>query len=363
MNSEKIGKFILSLRNDKNLTQEELAELIPIGRGAVSKWERGVNIPDISSLMRLSEIFEVSVNEILSGEKLNKENKKEIDNVTLDLYSKNIKNKKFIRILLFIILIILLAFLTFYFINTYKKIKVYTVTAEGDKVSYFDGVFINTRNKIYFNAGAVDSKEKVANVRVYYIMPDNTEHMIYEVDGDSIFIIDYYGYDEYFDSDNIDYILDNLYVEVTLENSKETLKFNFIEDYVNSDIFFNKYENISDDVEVKKEGKSKELIDFESLIDSKFEKQDDNYIYEVSDDEMYIYIPIAETLYYLTYDNNEPVEDYSYHFEGNSVYYKNNKEGINFLYQNDEVDCMEGNCDNAMEIVNEFYNKLNNLLY
>ena len=61
MNTEKIGLFIKELRNEKKLTQKELAEELSITVQAVSKWERGKVLPDISYLEDLSKIFEVSI--------------------------------------------------------------------------------------------------------------------------------------------------------------------------------------------------------------------------------------------------------------------------------------------------------------
>ena len=72
MNQQKIGKFICDLRKEKNLSQYQLADMIPISRQAVSKWERGITIPDSLVLIKLSEIFDVSINEILAGERIEK---------------------------------------------------------------------------------------------------------------------------------------------------------------------------------------------------------------------------------------------------------------------------------------------------
>ena len=68
MNQEHIGKFIAKQRKLKELTQEELAEKLGITKNAVSKWERGLCLMDMSLLKPLSEILEVSVNDILAGE-------------------------------------------------------------------------------------------------------------------------------------------------------------------------------------------------------------------------------------------------------------------------------------------------------
>lgn len=68
MDLKKIGELIYSLRTDKNLTQKQLAEKMNISDKAISKWERGQGCPDISLLQDLSEIFEISIESILSGE-------------------------------------------------------------------------------------------------------------------------------------------------------------------------------------------------------------------------------------------------------------------------------------------------------
>lgn len=73
MNQEKIGKFIADLRKEKNLTQEALAEHLGITKNAVSKWERGLGLMDMSLLKPLSDILDVNINEILASEKIKKE--------------------------------------------------------------------------------------------------------------------------------------------------------------------------------------------------------------------------------------------------------------------------------------------------
>ncbi len=73
MDKAKIGKFIAMCRKEKKLTQEQLAEKLNISKNAVSKWERGICLMDMSLLRPLSEILEVSVNDILSGERISPE--------------------------------------------------------------------------------------------------------------------------------------------------------------------------------------------------------------------------------------------------------------------------------------------------
>ena len=73
MNQEKIGKFIATCRKKQNLTQEQLAEKLGITYKAVSKWECGKGLPDASIMMELCKILKITVNDLLSGEKVDKE--------------------------------------------------------------------------------------------------------------------------------------------------------------------------------------------------------------------------------------------------------------------------------------------------
>lgn len=68
MNQEKIGRFISRQRKEKNFTQSQLAEILGVSTNAVSKWERGICLMDMSLLKPLSDALEVTVNDILSGE-------------------------------------------------------------------------------------------------------------------------------------------------------------------------------------------------------------------------------------------------------------------------------------------------------
>lgn len=70
MNQVKIGKFIAQCRKTKNMTQAELAEKLNITDRAISKWENGKGMPDSSIMLELCNELDISVNELLSGEKI-----------------------------------------------------------------------------------------------------------------------------------------------------------------------------------------------------------------------------------------------------------------------------------------------------
>ncbi|MBQ8468128.1 MAG: helix-turn-helix domain-containing protein [Clostridia bacterium] len=94
MNYNKIGEFIAAERKAKNLTQSKLAEKIFVSEKTISKWENGKSLPDTASLPKLCEIFGVSLNELLSGERTNFNNNQQHDHLLLDIAKEiEFKNK------------------------------------------------------------------------------------------------------------------------------------------------------------------------------------------------------------------------------------------------------------------------------
>ena len=93
MDQIKIGKFIAACRKEQKLTQLQLADKLGITDKAVSKWERGIAMPDTSIMLELCEILQINVNELLSGEKISMENKNQKnEELMLDL-AKEIAQK------------------------------------------------------------------------------------------------------------------------------------------------------------------------------------------------------------------------------------------------------------------------------
>jgi len=92
MDQEKIGKTILKLRKENNLTQKEFADLFGVTYQAVSKWETGKNIPDIAVLKAISEKFHIDLSELIEGK---------------EKVSKRGNNRLFIALIIVIVLIII----------------------------------------------------------------------------------------------------------------------------------------------------------------------------------------------------------------------------------------------------------------
>lgn len=110
MNQEKIGNFIAECRKKKKFTQFQLAEKLGITDKAVSKWETGKGLPDASIMINLCDELDISVNELLSGERLTQDNFQEKANENIVSMAKVAdKNKKIKNkvVLIFFILIVL----------------------------------------------------------------------------------------------------------------------------------------------------------------------------------------------------------------------------------------------------------------
>ena len=93
MDQLKIGKFIADCRKRKNLTQMQLAEKLGITDKAISKWERGIAMPDSSIMLELCDILGISVNELLSGEKISMENNNQKNEQLLLDMAKELERK------------------------------------------------------------------------------------------------------------------------------------------------------------------------------------------------------------------------------------------------------------------------------
>ena len=77
MNQEKVGKFISQCRKEKGMTQAQLAEKFNVSNVAVSKWENGKSCPDASIMIELCDLLGITVNELLSGERIHVEDYKD----------------------------------------------------------------------------------------------------------------------------------------------------------------------------------------------------------------------------------------------------------------------------------------------
>lgn len=87
MDQKKIGDFIAALRKEAGMTQQELGKIIGVTNKTISRWENGNYMPDIVLLKELSNFFQISINELLSGEPISDEDyrKKADENIIVSI--------------------------------------------------------------------------------------------------------------------------------------------------------------------------------------------------------------------------------------------------------------------------------------
>ena len=193
MDNKKIGNLIASLRKAKGLTQQELGDMVGIGFRAVSKWERGITMPDISIINDLSKILGITSDELLSGEvkeiNIPKENKKS---------SKTIK----ITISILTTIILIITSITIYLNN---KTYMYEITHIDGADYHIEGEVIFKKNKMSLTINKLmflDNKFSSTIIKNYS----------YEIYSEEKYLFGY-GYDP-----NAKTIKENLTIEEFSEN-------------------------------------------------------------------------------------------------------------------------------------------------
>lgn len=187
MDLVKIGKYIVGKRKALGMTQKQLAEKLNMSDKSVSKWERGICLPDVSVYMELCEILGISINEFLAGEDIDAENveKKSEDNiiqVTKDSKKKQ-KNLKSILAVVTTFAVIMVLVLGAVFVHKVMQPKNYITAVDrtsaemktAELLSGADGAYLfNFYAKeeyktltIYlseYQAGELINKSKVADL-------------------------------------------------------------------------------------------------------------------------------------------------------------------------------------------------------
>lgn len=144
MDNKKIGKLIADLRKKQGLTQQELGDKVGVGFRAVSKWERGLTLPDISIINELSKILGISSDELLTGKVNNSKSKKKLSP----------KVKVTITIAMIVIIVLSLTF-AHYSNKTYE----YDIRSLKIEECYVEGKMLFNKDKITLIINKIDFKD------------------------------------------------------------------------------------------------------------------------------------------------------------------------------------------------------------
>ena len=192
MNAIEFGKFLASMRNEKKLTQEELAEKLFIDKRKVSRWECGMSIPDFETITKLCDILDVTPYEFSICKRLEKEKlSKKVINKFKNIKSfKNYKLKKQLLIALSILLGIFFILTTIYTIKYYGKVEIYEFRSLDDKYT-IQGNYIQTNNYALYNINNITVKNNKKNIKysfndcIYEIYNKNTRILTFSEFGNT----------------------------------------------------------------------------------------------------------------------------------------------------------------------------------
>ena len=361
MDYEKIGKFIKELRIENNMTQQQLADKIPITREAVSKWERGRNKPDRTSLEILSKLFNVTTEELILGRRNEVNNIKENKELALNLYEENNKKQKVVKNLIISIIGLIILFFAYYFISTFNSIKIYNISYEDttNNIMVYNGIFVTTREKFYFNFSDINIPDDITKLELYYMDNDN-RHTIYETNNSYINIYDYYQYERYFDYKDLNIVINNLYLLIKSDTNEYNVKLNVKKDFANNKLFFFNEDNVGNNQAHLLEYNTNIDID---LIKDKFELKDDTYSFKDANTFIY-YMPLFN-LISIKEEDNYNYEEWNFYIKENYMVYKKFKNDIitnSFSFEDNQYECLIDNCTFDKEKIKYFFIKLNDIL-
>lgn len=330
-NTSIIGKNISKAREKKGYTQDEFANLLGTNRVTVSKWETCNNVPSTEMIFQISNILDVSIDELLG---LRNESQEERMNIF----------KKILLILLILLLLVLSILGIYYFCTNYKKTTIYSVLINGEDV----GMAIMTRDTFIIDCPL----ENYSDVKLYYLNKDDKEELIYHDTLGRLKFITYLGYNEYFDFNDFEHLKNNLYITYIDGNieKKEKLEFNL--NYINDKFKVQKENEIALSEEVTQNIISDDLTE---KIKKCFDKTDGGYLYVYTQknvEHRIDYVEEDNLIVYLKKNSDKTYEYWALYLDGYLLDYikKNENHDVVFECSNDEAKCNKK--------VSEFYELL-----
>lgn len=161
MDQVRVGKFIASLRNELHYTQSQLGEKLGISDKSVSKWERGIQMPDLSNLAMLSKIFNITIDEILSAKRIDKNKVEDKNNALLNVirfYNNRLKKRMFFSIIC-VCFIFIFVIIGLFFSQNYNKNKVYSIHSKDNDFTFKGYLIYNqTQNILFISEANIQSK-------------------------------------------------------------------------------------------------------------------------------------------------------------------------------------------------------------
>ncbi len=317
MNQQKVAEFLKMQRKERGLTQQNVGELLFVSREAVSKWERAINLPDYTTMLGLSQLYNLSINEILAGEMITDANRDKINAVAMRiLLSERKKRKKtkfrFMTLIFFILAICGLI----YFIYNYNSLKVYRTYEANDDYYLSQGMIVTSKQRSFIQLGnlydasdnTLINDEDIESIKFYFDDKKQTKVFLEATRMNNVYL-DLIEYNRFIKKNNLKKVMKNLYIDITnKKNEVSTLQLDNVLTYSNDDILptLLKGEKAYKGIE----GTTQNIPD---VVKNHFKLKDDKYVYELKIDK--------KTTYKCEYDK-----------EGNSIFFKDTAKSIDYYY-------------------------------
>ena len=365
MKENRFGNIISKLRNERNLTQKELANILHISDKAISRWETGSNYPDLPMLYKISNYFKIPFHDLLKA-RLEDEDIKDdsVQKLLSEIDDMKYNHKRKMRKLLFFsICIIIFLIVAMLFINTYNRFRVYNVNLSGDEFYSINGIYVETRIKDTLNLNRIRLKNvnvtdtDIVSVDLYYVENDK-EYIIQNYS--SLDNINFSNYQSYIKMDDLSKYIDNLYIRVKIIDSKNntkeyTAKLEFALNFSNNKILY-KDDNL-ENIDLKLDEIKLDIDEIKDILIKNGYKEESDVLKKETKEYSISYLYKVNRVNY-TYERNNLNYMYEYNLKYYelkvSVFNENNLEVENYIYDAKEgeiIECNVGSCNDYKEAI------------
>lgn len=357
MEKETFGSKIWKLRKNRGLTQQDIADMLYVSNRTVSKWETDKSVPDIATIKKLAEIYEVSIDVLLSDVPTEVGKPK----VALKTKFNKIVNSIFKKKIKYLRMILIVLLLTFVIANI-NFVEVYSIKNGDVPITVENGYFIKSKIKNILaldDITILDIDYDIVNIKTtLYTIVNGDKVYLYKGDTlDAIFIEELYGYNEIFTNEVIEAMDKALYLNVDIIDTDakyhnyET-KLNFNLNFSNHYLFYKKQHNLIDETDNKNKGIK---LDELTLIENDFEKDEEMDMYKKEMDDMMIYVDLKNDKIIINQEKKNTI--CVYHLDlvkenlNTKICDKNMNVIIKYNYEieSDKLTCYKGDCNSYKE--------------
>lgn len=363
MDFEKIGQFLRALRKERNLTQDQLAAELNFDRSVISRWECSKKLPSVENIDALAKFYNVSINELVYGARMNKGNARDIRNLPIRIISESERRIHRIRMTCLIMVIVaIIVALMVYFVSNYNSIKVYRVGGSTENYVVKNTLMIISKHRSYLDFGEIDNigndEDTISydNYELYVKNGDTKIILANREDGDLVEGLE--KIDNYLNFNNIKKFINNIYIDIYDDDDNiVTMKLDATLEMTNNKIF---YINDDDATNIKSTKKYSNKINLPKFVRKNFKYDEDKDLYTYSkiiDDEN-IKLEYNSELGKLFVNKNS--KKYPVDYSSNILTFFDFDEIThnNVLFDVENNECISNNCADFINVINELKNML-----